>query len=268
MNKNLAVVLGAGFIMAVVGAIMLDARKDHSAPVVQPAEVPELSDMSQDERNAFRDEVRAYLLDQPEVLMEALSVLEDRQAEQQAALDKDLVRVNAEALFEDGYSHVAGNPDGDITMVEFVDYRCGYCRKSYDVVQELLEKDPGIRLIVKEYPVLSAESMLAARYAVSGQVLFGQDAYAKLHDALITQRGNVNLESLTALGNELGLDGQAIADGMTGAEVDRILSENRSLGQRMQITGTPAFVMHDDLARGYMPLEQMEAIIASKRDEG
>lgn len=232
-----------------------------------PGTALDLTSMTDDERNAFRDEIRAYLLDNPEVLMEAIGVLEQRQAEAQDAMDADLVKVNADALFNDGFSHVAGNPDGDITIVEFVDYQCGYCRKSYDVVQELLEKDTGVRLILKEFPILSEASMLSARFAISGQLLAGEDAYAKLHDALITLRGPVTTESLIALGDELGLDGQAIADGMNAPEVDRILAENRALGQRLQITGTPAFVMHDTMARGYMPLEQMEQIIAEKRKD-
>ncbi|MCI2393463.1 DsbA family protein [Aliiroseovarius sediminis] len=227
----------------------------------------DLSSMTDDERNAFRDEVRAYLMDNPEVLMEAIGVLEQRQADAQETMDADLVRVNAKALFDDGFSHVAGNPEGDITIVEFVDYQCGYCRKSYEVVQELLEKDNGIRLVLKEFPILSEASMLSARFAIAGQQLFGEDAYAKLHDALITVRGPVTTDSLVKLGNDLGLDGQAIADGMDDPEVDAILAENRALGQRLQISGTPAFVMHDTMARGYMPLEQMEQIIATKREE-
>ena len=239
-----------------------------SLAAAMPGQALDLSSMTDDERNAFRDEVRAYLMDNPEVLMEAIGVLEQRQAEAQDALDNDLVKVNADALFDDGFSHVSGNPDGDITIVEFVDYQCGYCRKSYDVLQELLEKDTGVRLILKEFPILSEASMLSARFAISGQKLFGEEAYGKLHDALITVRGNVTTESLIKLGDDLGLDGKAIADGMNAPEVDAILAENRALGQRLQITGTPAFVMHDTMARGYMPLEQMEDIIASKRTDG
>ncbi|MHA6267986.1 DsbA family protein [Aliiroseovarius sp. CAU 1755] len=233
-----------------------------------PTMAHDMTNLSDDNRNAFRDEVRAYLMDNPEVLMEAIGVLEERQAAAQGALDKDLVRVNADALFSDGFSHVSGNPDGDITIVEFVDYQCGYCRKSYDVVQELLEKDPNIRLILKEYPILTEASVLSSRFAIAGQQLFGEEAYEKLHEALITVRGNISAQSLIKLADGLDLDGAAIAARMDALEVEAVLAENRALGQRLQITGTPAFVMHDDMARGYMPLEQMEAIIAAKRNEG
>ncbi|UWQ02762.1 DsbA family protein [Aliiroseovarius crassostreae] len=230
-----------------------------------PAAAFDLSNMSEAEREAFRNEVRAYLLENPEVIMEAVSVLEERQAAQAAMDDLALVRVNAEALFNDGYSHVAGNPDGDVTIVEFVDYRCGYCRKAYDEVTELLEKDKGIRLILKEYPILGEDSLNSSRFAISAQLLFGEDAYAKLHPALITLRGAASIGNLIALADDLGLDGKAIAKGMTADRVDEILGENHALARRLQITGTPAFVMGEQLARGYMPLAQMEAFVSDIR---
>lgn len=232
-----------------------------------PVSALELSNLSEDERNAFRDEVRAYLLDNPEVLMEAIGVLEQRQADQQAAGDADLLKVNAEDLFNDGFSHVAGNPDGDVTIVEFVDYRCGYCRKAFADVNQLLEKDPNIRLILKEFPILGEESLASARFAVSAQVLLGEAAYAKLHDALMTLRGAATVDNLIALADGMEFDGQAIADGMEADEVTRRLGENHQLAQRLRISGTPAFVMGDTLARGYMPLAQMEAMIADIRDK-
>lgn len=230
-----------------------------------PVAALDLETLTEDQRNAFRDEVRAYLLENPEVLMEAFGVLEQRQAQAQIQQDKDLVTVNAEALFNDGYSHVAGNPDGDYTIVEFVDYQCGYCRKAYEVLQDLLAADGNIRLILKEFPILSEESLMSAQFAISAQQQFGEEAYAKLHDALISVRGTVTEQRLIEIADELGLDGAAIAAGMNSPEVGRILAENRALGQRLQISGTPAFVMQDTMARGFMELDQMQHIIAQGR---
>ncbi|MCK0143452.1 DsbA family protein [Aliiroseovarius sp. F20344] len=230
-----------------------------------PASALDLGALSEDERNAFRDEVRAYLLDNPEVLMEAFAILEQRQAEAQVQQDKDLVTVNADDIFNDGFSHVAGNPDGDYTIVEFVDYQCGYCRKAYEVLQDLLEEDGNIRLILKEFPILSEASLISARFAISAQQNFGEEAYAKLHDELIAVRGTVTEERLIEIANELGLDGSAIVAGMSSPEVDKVLKANRDLGKRLQITGTPAFVMQNTLARGYMELEQMEYMVSQGR---
>ncbi len=223
-------------------------------------------DMSDAERQAFRDEVRAYLLDNPEVIFEAVAVLEARQAAQQVANDAMLVSVNAEALFDDGASFVAGNPDGDVTFVEFIDYRCGYCKRAYAELQELVELDGNIRVVYKEFPILGAESLLAARFAVSALQVAGGEAYEKLHDSLMTMRGNVTNESLTALATSLGLDATAIFNGMEDPMVDRILTGNHALAERMQISATPSFVVGDQILRGYMQLDAMQSLVAGIRD--
>lgn len=230
-----------------------------------PALAFDLAEMTDDERAIFRDEVRAYLLDNPEVLMEAIAVLERRQAAEQVASDAALVAVNAEALFNDGYSHVAGNPEGDITIVEFVDYRCGYCRKAHPEVQELVEMDGNIRLILKEFPILGEDSMLSARFAIATQMVVSEDAYAKMHDALMTLRANATPEALVALADGMGLDGGAILEAALAPAVDAIIGANHALAGRMQINGTPGFVIGDQILRGYLPLEGMQEIVAEVR---
>jgi hypothetical protein len=112
-----------------------------------PAAANPFEAMTVEEREAFRAELRAYLLENPEVLEEAIAVLEERRAQLQAEADIALVTANAEALFEDAGSWVGGNPEGDITVVEFIDYRCGYCRRAYQEVEELVATDGNIRFI-------------------------------------------------------------------------------------------------------------------------
>ena len=104
----------------------------------------DLENLSDAEREAFRAEVRSYLLENPEVIFEAIQILEQRREQQSAAADRQLVVDHATALFDDGFSFVAGNPDGDVTIVEFLDYRCGYCKRAHPVIEELLERDPNI----------------------------------------------------------------------------------------------------------------------------
>lgn len=122
-----------------------------------PAQAFDLSKLTEAERSALRDEVRSYLLDNPEVIMEAIEVLETRQQQAAAENDVDLIKANATAIFEDANSWVGGNPEGDITVVEFLDYRCGYCRKAYGEVEELVKSDGNIRFIVKEFPILGRD---------------------------------------------------------------------------------------------------------------
>lgn len=230
-----------------------------------PAFAFDIDAMSDDERMAFRDEIRAYLLDNPEVIMEAVAVLERKQAAEQVANDAALVATNHDAIFNDGYSHVGGNPEGDVTFVEFVDYKCTYCRKAFPELQQLIEQDGNIRIIYKEFPILGEESLLASRFAVSAQLVAGDDAYGALHDAMMTMRGNYTEASLAALADGMGLDGAAIVAGMSDPQVDAIIGENHALAGRMQISGTPTFVMEDQLLRGYVPLDGMVQIVAELR---
>lgn len=230
-----------------------------------PAVAFDIEAMTEAERQSFRGEIRDYLLDNPEVLMEAIGVLEERQAEAQAQGDVSLVRDNAEAIFEDGHSWEGGNPDGDVTVVEFMDYRCGYCRRAHPEVEELIASDGNIRYIVKEFPILGDESVLASRFALAVQQVAGDDAYARIHDRLITMRAAVSEASLIALATDEDLDADTVMAAMSDPEVARIIAENRALAQRLQINGTPSFIFGDQLLRGYAPLDAMRSVVEEQR---
>ncbi|MFY0648171.1 DsbA family protein [Sulfitobacter geojensis] len=236
-----------------------------AAALALPATAMDLTELSDAERAQFRAEVRAYLMENPEVIMEAVDALREKEANAQAQADVDLVSVNADAIFDDGYSWVGGNPDGDITLVEFLDYRCGYCKKAHDEVAKLLEKDGNIRLIVKEFPILGDQSVLASRFAVAVKQVAGDDSYKAMNDALMAFRGDVTLASLRRMASTFGLDMDAIEAVMDSDAVTQEIAQTRALAQRLQITGTPTFVMKDELLRGYLPYDQMQALLDEKR---
>lgn len=222
-------------------------------------------DMTDAERSAFRAEVRAYLLENPEVLMEAIGVLEAREQANQVQADENMLAVNMDALINDGFSYQGGNPDGDITVIEFMDYRCGYCKRAFPEVAELIASDGNIRYIVKEFPILGEQSVMASRFAVAAKLTAGDDAYKLVHDALMEYRGDITTVALTRLSETMGLDGPAIIAEMDSDAVSDIISKNRALGQRLAINGTPTFVVETQLLRGYVPLEQMRQIVAETR---
>ena len=230
-----------------------------------PAAALDLDQMTDEERALFRSEVRAYLMDNPEVIMEAVQVLEQRQADSQAQADLDLVAANAEALFNDGFSWVGGNPDGDITLVEFLDYRCGYCKRAHAEVATLLEADGEIRWIVKEFPILGEQSLLASRFAIATRLVAGDVAYAQVHDALMTFNGDISEPVLRRISDGFAFDTDAIMARMDDDAITEEIRQTRALAQRLQISGTPSFVVEDELLRGFLPADQMEIIIADKR---
>lgn len=231
-----------------------------------PAMAFDIGAMSEDEKAAFGQAVREYLMANPEVLVESINVLEERRVATEAQNDVTLVASNHDAIFNDGHSWIGGNPEGDVTMVEFIDYRCGYCRKIAPEVDALVEKDGNIRLILKEFPILGQESELASRYAIAVRQIAGDAAYKTAHDNLYEIRGAVTLESLGALAKDQGLDSQAIIQRMNTEEVTAEIRANRQLAEQMQIMGTPTFVIGPELLRG-IPSSGLEAAVTQIRAE-
>ncbi len=224
-----------------------------------------LAQMTETEREAFRAEVRAFLLEEPEVLVEAMEVLQMQQEQSAAQRDLAMLRDNAELIYRDPNSWAGGNLEADLTIVEFVDYRCGYCRKAHDEVAELVESDGNIRLVLKEFPILGEQSLMASQFAIAVRQLHGDDAYKAAHDALITMRGDVMPDTLARLAGDLGLDPAPIADKMKTPEVQAIIDANHALGTMMEINGTPTFVIDETMVRGYVPLQGMRQIVDGQR---
>lgn len=227
-----------------------------------------LGDMTEAERAAFREEVRAYLMENPEVIVEAMTELQMREDEAAMNRDLQLMEENKDAIYNSAADWVGGNPDGDITVVEFMDYRCGYCRKAYEEVEELVKADGNIRFVLKEFPILGEESLLSSQFAISVRMLYGDEAYKKAHDALVTLRGEANSETLARLATELGHDPAAVTAKMASEEVKAVILANHDLATTLEINGTPTFVIDRTMVRGYVPLDGMQQIVAGQRKDG
>ena len=227
----------------------------------------ELDAMTDAERAAFQAEVRAYILENPEIIRDAIGILQQREQQQQVLNDVELARANADALFNDGHSFVGGNPQGDITIVEFMDYRCGFCRRAHPEVQTVLNNDSNIRYIIKEFPILGEASLLASRYAIATQLVAGDKVYEDIHNTLIEFQGDITDQALARLSESYGLDHTAVAAMMDDDQVTAIIAENRALAQQLQITGTPTFVVQDQMLRGFLPADEMLQVVAELREQ-
>ncbi|WP_299982802.1 DsbA family protein [uncultured Ruegeria sp.] len=246
----------------------------HAAPallglslITGPAQALDLNAMSDAEKAEFGAQVREYLLENPEVIIEAINILEERNASAEAQADKELVAANADDLFNDGYSWVGGNPDGDITLVEFMDYRCGYCRRAVPEVASLLAEDGNIRLVIKELPILGDASIVSSRFAIATKQVAGDDAYKQVHDALLEFTGEPSEVTLRRISDGLGLDSEAIIAAMDSDEVSEEITKTRELAQKLRISGTPSFVLGTEMLRGFLPADQMQQIANGVRAE-
>jgi protein-disulfide isomerase len=262
--------IGACFAAAALGLVMLTGGGGSTPPAAEspvaaaPAPVL-LAPVTDAVDPEFGAQVRAYLMQNPEVIFEAVAEFERRNTEAQGDMDAALLQANYDALFNDGHSWVGGNPDGDIVLVEFMDYKCGFCKRAHEAVKTFMEADGNVRLILKEFPILGPESELASRFAVAVLDMAGPDAYASVHDALMLQDDPITPESIDEMAQDLGLQMAAVLDTMRSEKVDQILLENRMLAQRLQISGTPSFVMNTEFLRGFVPADGLAEAAASLR---
>lgn len=205
--------------------------------------------------------VRDYLMREPEVIYEAIQELQQRRAVAEAQRQEQAVAANKAALFSNADDPIIGNPEGDVTLVEFFDYHCGYCRGMVPALRNLVDKDKNLRLVMKEFPVLGPESTVAAHASLAAAK---QGRYADFHLALM---GSKQLDEATIMGiaGRLGLDVDQLAADMKSESVQRTVEANAKLATELGITGTPSFVIGGKLIPGAVDVAQLESMIAAQR---
>ena len=224
-------------------------------------------DLSAEQKAAIDAQIRAYILENPEIIVEAMQVLEQREKAAQANADREMLRSMRDELENDGYSLVAGNPDGDVTLIEFLDYRCGYCKQAHDGVKALIASDPNIKFVVKEFPILGAESTFAARAAMAS-LEQGADAYLSFNDAMMRHRGDLDQHTVMRLAGEAGVDQAKLAQDIQNPEIAANIRETYGLARRLDISGTPAFIIGDTIVRGFLPYDTLKEIVEEEREQG
>ncbi|WP_264046557.1 DsbA family protein [Methylobacterium flocculans] len=220
------------------------------------------------QRQAIEGIIKDYLVKNPDVLQEAIAEGERRQQETQKLAQSAALKESREALVNSPHGVVAGNPAGDVTLVEFFDYNCGYCRKALTDIQALIKGDPKLRVVLKDFPVLGAESLEASKIALAAKQQLKADKVFEFHTKLLESKGRVNAERALAVGKEMGLDVARLTRDAQGAEVKAALSENVGLGDKLGLSGTPAFIIGDEIIPGAVGIEPIRKIITDVRQCG
>lgn len=228
----------------------------------EPSAEPELP-FTEEEAAGIRTIIRDYLLENPEILDEARRILDDRAALAARDKAKTLIARNRDRLFRDDHSFVAGNPDGDVTIVEFFDYRCPYCKGWMPKLDRLVEEDPDLRIVYKEYPILGPESVIASRAAIAS---LRQDGYGEFHKALLSARGTLTEEKIFAIAADQGLDVARLRREMDDPEIDATLEANKKLADDLELLGTPTFIVGDGFFEPWLSVEDLQATIAEIRN--
>ncbi|WP_192177409.1 DsbA family protein [Mesorhizobium amorphae] len=224
-----------------------------------PGQAIAAGEMSQDQ---FDQRIHDYILAHPEIIMEALQSLDARQREAAAKEAKAALAAKADEIFRDPASPVGGNASGDVTMAEFFDYNCPYCRQVVPIMAQAVADDPQLRIVYKEFPILGPDSMFAAKAALAAQ---RQDKYAEFHKALYDARTRVTEAVVLKVATEVGLDIPRLKTDMQLPEIQAAIEKNTQLAQALGITGTPGFVVGDQIFPGATDLATMKKLIEQAR---
>src|SRR5581483_8553770 len=230
---------------------------------------PERSDadeLSAGQRGEVERIVREYLIAHPEIIQDAMAELDRRQTAAQAEKHKAAIKEYSRALFSSPRQVVLGNPDGNVTFVEFFDYNCGYCKRAMDDMLTLLKDDPKLKVVLKEFPVLGPGSVEAAQVAVGvGMLDKTGKKYLEFHQKLLGGRGEANKARALAVAKDIGIDMTRLEKDMAGPEVKATLQESFKLAEALGLNGTPSYVIGDNVVVGAVGLEALKEKVNTSR---
>ncbi len=238
-----------GAALAALCAVFLMTQQPQAADGADKAEIEKI--------------VREYLVNNPEIVIEAIESYQANQEE----IEKRQFEKNLSSYKDELYSAnlpYAGNPDGDVTIVEFFDYNCGYCKRAMVDITKVLENDDQVKVIFMEMPILSETSNDAARYSLAAH---NQGKYFEYHQALMKMSGSKSTKSLEKVAKEVGLDVDQLRKDADSKEVRQQIEESKAISRKLGVRGTPAFIINDIFAPGYMTYQNMQAIIEKARDD-
>lgn len=205
--------------------------------------------------------VREYILKNPSIIRDAIDLLQAQEAEKKLTLAAENLKKYSSEVYSDKDSPVAGNPKGDVTIVTFFDYNCGYCKTSLPALQTLIAKDSAVKIIYKEFPILGPDSFLAAQAALAAN---RQGKYDQVHQALLGL-DQVNEESIRSIAEQLAINYETLVKDMTDPQVQEELSRNRQLATALDIDGTPAYIIGDQIIPGAIDIEGLISKVSSQR---
>jgi protein-disulfide isomerase len=221
--------------------------------------------MAEIDREELRQVLRQLLLDDPGMIVEALQKFEAQQRMAAEQAQRQALVAQRETLQSAPGDPVLGNPEGDVVVVEFFDYNCGYCRQVADPLRQAILDDGNVKLVMKEWPILGPPSYFAARAALAAE---RQDLYDEFHFALMNAKERLDEEAVLSIAADVGLDIERLQADMLAPEIDAKLQETYDLAEAIGITGTPAFVVGDTLLPGAVTMSRLRQVVAEQRDGG
>ena len=225
---------------------------------------PAFAEMAAEQRQDVEKIVREYLLSHPRTIEGGIDLLRQRQQQEAAVAQAKTIEENQSEIFDLAHQMVLGNPAGPITLVEFFDYNCGYCRRALSDMTALIEANPDLRVVLKEFPILSESSVEAARISVAVKEK-APESYLKFHQELFSRPGQASGAKALQIARDIGLDAKALTAAANGKEVTEGLQEVQSMAQKLGITGTPSYIIGRELVPGAAGFDTLQAKVTAMR---
>ena len=222
-------------------------------------------DFNEAQRREINKIVQSFIMENPQVILDAVQHMQAKAEEGKKSLIKKNLITNREKLINDPNSPTSGNPKGDVTIVEFFDYRCGYCKRVLPTMQKAVKEDGNVRIVYKELPILGAESVVASRASLAAWRL-APKKYEAFHTTLMANKGHFSELKIRSIASDLSIDGNALIEGMKSSDIDFNLNENHALAQSLGISGTPAFIVGEELVLGAVDMNTLKRMIKKARD--
>jgi len=216
------------------------------------------------QREAIEAIVREYLMKNPEVIRDAMEALEQKRLAEETARQTKAIADNRDKLLHSPFQVVLGNPAGDVTLVEFFDYNCGYCRRAHADMTRLISEDDKLRVVLKEFPVLGPASLEAAQVAVAVSIV-APEKYGEFHDRMLSDRAQASGERAIAIAEEIGIDGARLREATKSDTVGKTIEEVYAMANALGLTGTPSYVVGDEVVVGAVGYDQLKSRIDAVR---
>ncbi|MDM9619655.1 disulfide bond formation protein DsbA [Rhizobium sp. AC44/96] len=219
------------------------------------------------QKKEFGEFIKQYLIENPEIMLDVQDALQKKQDAARLVKANAAISDNKSTIFDAKYDMTIGNPKGDVTIVEFFDYNCGYCRHALADMQSMLEKDKNVRFVLKEFPILGPESVAAHKVSDAFRKL-APEKYSQFHIALLGSDGRADEASAIEVAQSLGVSEKQIRAEMAKSSSEKSVQETYQLAQSLGITGTPSYVIGNELVQGAVGFDDLEAKVKNMRSCG
>jgi protein-disulfide isomerase len=223
------------------------------------------AEMTPDQKKEIEAVIKDYLLSNPEILRDMANLLEQKSKNEEEATRAEGLKANAKLIYRYAGDPAVGDPKADVTVVEFIDYNCGWCKKSVAEVAELLKRDKKVRFVFKEFPIFGEGSEYAAKAALA---VAQQGKYWEMHSMLFASEAQITAEVVDAIAKKIGVDVARMKKDMQSKDIENALATNQDLAKALAINGTPGFVVGEEVVPGYIPLDALAEKVAGVRVNG